>query len=115
MLFSENLYRLRVALGLSQAQLSEATGGSVSSAWVAKAERGKVVSPRFETLRIVATALGVTVEELVGVGVIENNELRYSLPPGTTLPAWKRELLDDMIRSMIKQIVEFPNANEKPD
>ena len=113
MTFPENLHRLRTQKGLSQVQLSEATGGRVSSSWVAKAEGGKVVSPRLETLQLIAMALAVTVEDLVAVEPVERSELRYSLPPGVKLPSWKKKLLDDMVRNIIKQIVESPDGTEK--
>ncbi|GAA3587995.1 helix-turn-helix domain-containing protein [Amycolatopsis ultiminotia] len=61
---AENLARLRVARDLSQEQLAEAAGVGLDT--VARIEQGKRTQSRPATLRKLASALGVTIDTLLG-------------------------------------------------
>ena len=61
---AEKLVALRKAAGLTQQDLAQAAGLSVSI--VVKLEIGKTADPRASTLRALARALGVTVNDLLG-------------------------------------------------
>jgi transcriptional regulator with XRE-family HTH domain len=60
----DTVRRLRAAAGLTQMQLAVAAGVSLSL--VTAVEQGISGDPRMSTLRALAGALGVTVDELVG-------------------------------------------------
>jgi transcriptional regulator with XRE-family HTH domain len=64
MAFKDRLRELRTAKGLTQMQLAAAAGLTLSS--VTQMEIGKVESPRLDTLRKLAGALGCTLDELGG-------------------------------------------------
>ena len=57
---ASNLRRLRIAKGLSQQKLMEASGFTS----VKEIERGKIQCPMYPTLEGLALALGVTVSDL---------------------------------------------------
>ena len=59
----ENLYALRINRGLSQKQLAEMCG--VTQQFIQRIEKGKV-NPSIPTIRKIARALSVTVDELIG-------------------------------------------------
>jgi transcriptional regulator with XRE-family HTH domain len=59
---NDRLKELRAAAGLTQQQLAVAAGLSVSA--VTQIEAGKIPDPRVGTLRKLARALGVTLDDL---------------------------------------------------
>ena len=59
------LKNLREKMGISQMQLSKMSG--VSQAVISDIERGKISSPRFDTIIRLASALNCTVEELLAL------------------------------------------------
>jgi transcriptional regulator with XRE-family HTH domain len=61
---SERLKRLRKAKGLTQQDLANAAGVSISV--VVQIESGKITDPRASTLRGLAEQLGVTLDDLAG-------------------------------------------------
>ncbi len=61
---AKRLKALREMAGMSQQSLAVSAGLSVSL--VSQIERGSRVDPRMSTLTALATALGVTLDELVG-------------------------------------------------
>lgn len=63
-LFANNLRHVRLQSGLSQEKLAELAG--VHRTYVSQAER-RVVSISLDSIEKLATALGVTEEELVGM------------------------------------------------
>ena len=65
MVLAANQRRLRVAAGLSQAELAEAA--SVTKSTVAAIEQGRA-NPRLDTLEAIARALGVDVVDLLAAG-----------------------------------------------
>jgi transcriptional regulator with XRE-family HTH domain len=67
---ARRLKALREVAGMSQQSLAVSAGLSVSL--VSQIERGSRVDPRMSTLAALATALGVSLDELVG---------RKSAPP----------------------------------
>lgn len=54
----------RVKRGLSQNQLAKMAG--VPQSVICDIESGKTKAPRIDTLKAIAAALGVTVDELIG-------------------------------------------------
>jgi transcriptional regulator with XRE-family HTH domain len=58
------LRALRLARGLSQEALSQASG--VSATIISRIERGAIVEPSLGTLRALSRALDVTLDELAG-------------------------------------------------
>jgi transcriptional regulator with XRE-family HTH domain len=60
----DRLKRLRTAAGLTQQALAFKAGLSMSA--VIHIEKGRIPDPRISTLRRLAGALGVTVDELAG-------------------------------------------------
>jgi transcriptional regulator with XRE-family HTH domain len=60
---AEKLHRRRRAAGLSQTELSEASG--VAQSTIASIERGKHTKPHPKTLRKLATGLGVKITDLL--------------------------------------------------
>lgn len=54
----------RVKRGLSQNQLAKMAG--VPQSVICDIESGKTKAPRIDTLQAIASALGVTVDELIG-------------------------------------------------
>lgn len=65
MVLAVNQRRLRVAAGLSQAELAEAA--SITKSTVAAIEQGRA-NPRLDTLEAIARALGVEVVDLLAAG-----------------------------------------------
>jgi transcriptional regulator with XRE-family HTH domain len=62
--FKENLKRLRLDRGLTLQGLATLAGMSMSG--VTQMESGAIPDPRLSTVRALAKALGVGVEELIG-------------------------------------------------
>jgi transcriptional regulator with XRE-family HTH domain len=60
------LRALRLARGLSQEALSQASG--VSATVISRIERGAIAEPSLRTLRTLARVLDVTLDELAGEG-----------------------------------------------
>lgn len=54
----------RIKRGLSQNQLAKISG--VPQSVICDIESGKTKAPRIDTLQAIASALGVTVDELIG-------------------------------------------------
>jgi transcriptional regulator with XRE-family HTH domain len=67
--FGKRLRAARNAAGLTQKQLGELSGKGRS--YVAQIERGDLVNPGIDTFYPIATALGVRIEDLMGVPRIE--------------------------------------------
>ncbi len=65
MVLAANQRRLRVAAGISQAELAAAA--AVTKSTVAAIEQGRA-NPRLDTLEAIARALGIEVAELLSVG-----------------------------------------------
>ena len=80
--FSERLLRLRKARGLTQHQLADASG--VSQRMIAHYET-KAVRPPAKAVPALASALGVSFEELLGI-----ERIRAQPPPITNLRLWRR-------------------------
>jgi transcriptional regulator with XRE-family HTH domain len=59
----EKIITLREALGLNQSELARGAGLSAPTIWAL--ENGKTVEPKYETLRDVAKALGVSLPEIM--------------------------------------------------
>jgi transcriptional regulator with XRE-family HTH domain len=81
----DKLRELRAAADLSQQALAMKAGLSVSN--VAQIESGKIPNPRMHTLRALAKALGVTLDELAG----ENGGEEGAAEPAKPKPARKRK------------------------
>lgn len=62
--FGAALRRHRRSEGLSQEDLADATGGGIAVRTISDLERGVARRPRAETVRLLATALGLTGKEL---------------------------------------------------
>jgi transcriptional regulator with XRE-family HTH domain len=60
----DRLKRLRTAADLTQQDLAMKAGLSISA--VVQIESGKIPNPRMDTLRALAKALGVSLDELAG-------------------------------------------------
>jgi len=73
---ARRLKELRETTGMSQQSLAVSAGLSVSL--VSQIERGSRVNPRISTIAALATALGVSLDELVGRGGL--GQPRASLP-----------------------------------
>ena len=79
-----NVYRLRNARGMTQAELATALG--VAQPRIAEIERGDA-NPRLVTLSKLAYALGVSLSELL----VDNLNLRpYTTPPDVASPEEER-------------------------
>lgn len=61
---SVRLKEAREAAGLTQLELATASGVAVAT--VSQLEQGRMANPRLDTLRALAKALGVTLDELGG-------------------------------------------------
>ena len=61
---SEQIRRLRAAAGLTQEELAHKAGMKFST--FVQIEKGRVPNPRIDTLRKIARALDVTLDELAG-------------------------------------------------
>ena len=59
----EKIIALREALGLNQSELARKAKRSAPSIWAL--ENGETIMPKYETLRNVAAALGVTLQEIM--------------------------------------------------
>ena len=62
-MISQNLKRIRVGRGLSQDRLSKLA--DIPYATITKIEAGAIKNPTIRTTKKIATALGVSLEELV--------------------------------------------------
>lgn len=60
---SENIRRIRGEAGLNQQELADRAGVSKSQIW--RLEKGEQKNPTLETLIPIATALGVSLDEIV--------------------------------------------------
>jgi transcriptional regulator with XRE-family HTH domain len=60
------LKQLRAAKGITQLELSRATGLSLSI--IAQLEQGETANPRLNTVKALAKGLGCTLDELAGEG-----------------------------------------------
>jgi transcriptional regulator with XRE-family HTH domain len=60
----ERLKRLRTAKGMTQLELSRATGLSLSI--IAQLEQGDTANPRLNTVKALAKAIGCSLDELAG-------------------------------------------------
>jgi len=76
------LRALRMARGLSQEALSQASG--VSATVISRIERGAIAEPSLRTLRALVRALDVTLDELAGED--DPGSARWRRAPGTTAP-----------------------------
>ena len=65
MTFGNRLTQRRIALALSQAELSRRSG--VAQALISRMESGHIQEPGLSMIRRLATALGVTADYLVGM------------------------------------------------
>jgi len=61
----EKIRRLRLKAGMSQESLAQRVGVTTHTIW--RLENGPTFNPRLETLRALAKALGVPLEELLDV------------------------------------------------
>jgi transcriptional regulator with XRE-family HTH domain len=77
---SARLKELRQAAGMSQQALAVAAGLSVSM--VSQLEQGNRSDPRISTIKALADALGVTLEEMTAGGGTPGLNARKSLGPG---------------------------------
>jgi len=76
---AQRLKALREVAGMSQQALAVSAGLSVSL--VSQIERGSRVDPRMSTIAALATALGVSLDELVGrIGSVPRHEKTPSSP-----------------------------------
>jgi transcriptional regulator with XRE-family HTH domain len=66
MAFKDRLRRLRLAAHMTQQQLAMAAGVAVSA--VAQMESGRIGDPKLSTLKALARALGVGIQELAENG-----------------------------------------------
>jgi XRE family transcriptional regulator, regulator of sulfur utilization len=74
--FGSRLREARMRQGLTLRDV--ATASDISIAYLSDLERGNLVNPTLDTLRGVTTALGVSLEQLLGVD--GNGELRPAYP-----------------------------------
>ncbi len=97
---SDNLKRIRVQRDLSQKDLAERSG--VSEGQISKLEIGSQKNPQLETVVALATALGVSMEELV-FGAEGPNGMKYMLNAIETLPERKQETIKELIAAFVAQ------------
>lgn len=97
---SDNLKRIRVQRDLSQKDLAERSG--VSEGQISKLEIGIQKNPQLETVVAIATALGVSMEELV-FGTEGPNAMKYMLNAIETLPERKQETVKELIAAFVAQ------------
>ena len=64
--FKDRLRELRKAAGLTQMDLASAAGVTLSA--ITQMEAGKIGSPRFDTIKALARALGCTLDDLAQEG-----------------------------------------------
>lgn len=72
--FGDRLRRWRSGRGVTLREVSEASG--VSIAYLSDLERGKLANPTLDTLTALASALGVPLNELLGIETDQTTELR---------------------------------------
>ena len=65
-LFKDRLKDARAASGMSQQELAVASGVALST--VSQLEQGRMGNPRLDTMRALAKALGIGLDELAGPG-----------------------------------------------
>lgn len=115
----EFVRKVRTDKGLSVAEVSERSGGKISTSYVSKLELEPRVNPSFPKIQALAKGLGVTEAEITGIikgqsadknSVIneqfENLGLRFS-----GLPASKKEKAQALIDLMERELERL--ANEK--
>jgi transcriptional regulator with XRE-family HTH domain len=101
----ERVARLRKEHGLTQAQLAEQLG--VSQQLVAAYESGERCVPT-DTLPRIATALGVSLEELMGTGNGPAKrgptpKLQRQLEQLSRLPRAKQKVVSEMLEALLQQ------------
>lgn len=97
---SDNLKRIRAQRDLSQKDLAERSG--VSEGQISKLEIGIQKNPQLETVVALATALGVSMEELV-FGTEGPNGMKYMLNAIETLPEGKQGTVKELIAAFVAQ------------
>lgn len=96
----ENLKRTREKRGISQKELAERCGISVPQ--LSKMETGKQRNPHIETVVAMATALGVSIEELI-YGTEGPNGMKYMLEAIESLPEGKQVTVKELIAAFVAQ------------
>jgi XRE family transcriptional regulator of biofilm formation len=74
---SENLRRIRKELGISQIDLSKATG--ISNEYLSKIERGRKENPSMDILNKLSKALNCSVDELTGENTEKQEKSTYEM------------------------------------
>lgn len=97
---SDNLKRIREERRISQTELAERSGISVGQ--LSKMETGRQKNPHIETVVAVATALGVSLEELV-FGTEGPNGMKYMLNAIESLPESKKATVKELIAAFVAQ------------
>ena len=100
MRIGENIRRLRKSLGLTQVQLAKRSG--LSQSGISDIEKS-VNNPSTETIRLIASALGVSVSDL-----IDTNENKETAPEtGDSLKSEGVFILNSLSNDGLKQAVNY--------
>lgn len=100
MRIGENIRHLRKRLGLTQVQLAKRSG--LSQSGISDIEKS-VNNPSTETIRLIATALGVPISDL-----IDTNENKEAAPEtGDSLKAEGVFILNTLSENGLKQAVNY--------
>jgi transcriptional regulator with XRE-family HTH domain len=97
------LRNLRLRKGQSLQQVAEAVGASKAHIW--ELETGKSRNPSIELLTRLADHYGVSVSILIGEnpGTVDEDQLIRMFRQLQTLEDGQRDIVDDMIQSMLKR------------
>lgn len=95
---SDNLKRIREQRELSQKELAERSGVSIGQ--ISKLEIGSQKNPQLETVVAIATALGVSMEELV-FGTEGPNGMKYMLNAIETLSESRQSTIKELISAFV--------------
>src|SRR5690348_13940385 len=105
--FGVLLKRFRGRAGLTQETLAERAGLSVTG--ISKIERGIYVTPRCETIQLLADALGLSLEERAA---LEQAAWRFTLPPAWSIGHQTVSL--GAVLQVISSLVGLPDNDNRP-
>jgi transcriptional regulator with XRE-family HTH domain len=113
MAIKEKLNMLRVAKGLSVAELAEVSG--VSPPYIWQIEKGMKKNPSGEVLKRLATALGSTVAELLETSLAIPKEALAEVPPSLRRLARRKARQLDLREEDIEMLKGIHFRGRQPD
>lgn len=107
--FGVLLKRFRGRAGLTQETLAERAGLSITG--ISKIERGIYLTPRCETIQLLADALGLSLEERAA---LEQAACRFTLPPASAWPTGSQTVSLGAVLQAISSLVDVPGNHNRP-